>query len=312
MSTTEPYGAEPVAPRDPASGCSIIGPDQPYIQGMQRLKNSWKLAKVSWSVLKSDRTLLWFPVLSAISGLVVFGIFAGLVAATGVDNGSNGGLKGIGYLFIVIGYVALALVSTYFLGALVHGANQALEGRRAQLSECFAAANERLPRLLPWAVVQATVSIIIQALEERGFLGQIVATLLGAAWAVLTFLTIPIIMLEDVGPIAALKRSGHLLKGTWGENIAAQAGFGIFSLIAMLPAIIVLGLVAGSGSTVLLVTFGAVAVAWVLVVTVVVSALSGIYRTALYRFAVDGTAPPTFAGVDLEHAFGPRRAGRGT
>jgi len=55
-----------------------------------------------------------------------------------------------------------------------------------------------------------------------------------------------------------------------------------------------------------------VAVAWVLVVTVVVSALSGIYRTALYRFAVDGTTPPAFAGVDLEHAFGPRRTTRGT
>jgi hypothetical protein len=277
------------------------------ISAMQRIKNSWELAKVSWSVLKSDRTLLWFPVLSAIFGLIVVGVFGGLLAATGVNSGSNGGLKGIGYVFIVVGYIALAFVSTYFLGALVHGANEALEGRRAVLGDCFAAANGRLHRLLPWALIQATVSIIIQALEERGFLGQIVATVIGAAWAVVTFLTIPIIMLEDLGPIAALKRSGHLLKHSWGENIAAQAGFGIFSMLAILPAAIVLGLVVGSGSTVLIVGIGAIAVAWAVVVSLTISALSGIYRVALYRFAVDGAAPPAFAGADLQHAFGPRR-----
>ena len=282
------------------------------ISAMQRIKNSWELAKVSWSVLKSDRTLLWFPVLSAIFGLIVVGVFGGLLAATGVNSGSGGGMKGIGYVFIVVGYIALAFVSTYFLGALVHGANEALEGRRAALGDCFAAANGRLHRLLPWALIQATVSIIIQALEERGFLGQIVATVIGAAWAVVTFLTIPIIMLEDLGPIAALKRSGHLLKHSWGENIAAQAGFGIFSMLAILPAAIVLGLVVGSGSTVLIAGIGAVAVVYAVVVSVIISALSGIFRVALYRFAVDGAAPPTFAGADLQHTFGPRRnrAGR--
>jgi len=274
---------------------------------MPRLKNSWELAKVSWSVLKSDHTLALFPLLSAVVGLIVVGVFAGLIALTGVNSGADGGLKGLGYAFIVLGYVALAFVTTYFLGALVHGANEALEGRHATPSECFAAANARLHRLLPWAVVQATVSIIIQALEERGFLGQIVATLLGAAWAVITFLTVPVLMLEDIGPIAALKRSGHLLKSTWGENIAAQAGFGIFSFVAVLPALLILGAVAGSGNALAIVVFGAVAVAWIVVVSLLISALSGIYRTALYRFAVDGTAPPAFAGADLQHAFGPRR-----
>ena len=207
---------------------------------MQRIKNSWELAKVSWSVLRSDKTLAVFPILSAVASLILVGIFAGLIAATGVnDSGSNSGLKGIGYVFIVAGYIALAFVSTYFLAALVHAANEALEGRRAALGESFAAANTKLHRILPWALVQATVSIVIQALEQRGFLGQIVASLIGAAWAVVTFLTVPIIMLEDLGPIAALKRSGHLLRESWGENIAAQFGFSIFGLIGSLPAILV-------------------------------------------------------------------------
>lgn len=275
---------------------------------MERLRNSWELAKVSWSVLRSDTTLAVFPALSAVVGLLVVGIVAGLVAATGVNDAhGSSGLRGIGYVFIVLGYIALAFVTTYFLGALVHGANEALEGRRAELGECFAAANAKLHRLLPWAFVQATVSIIIRELENRGFIGQIVGSLIGAAWAIVTFLTVPILMLEDLGPIAALKRSGQLLKQSWGENIAAQFGFGLFGLVAMLPAILVIALAASSGSTVVVVAFGAVAVAWIVVVALAVSALTGIYRTALYRFAVDGVAPPAFAGADLQHAFGPRR-----
>jgi hypothetical protein len=275
---------------------------------MPRLKNSWELAKVSWSVLKGDRTLMVFPVLSAVLSLIVVGVFAGLIALTGVNNGNgSSGLKGIGYVFIVAAYLALAFIGTYFLGALVHGANQALEHKRADVGDCFAAANAKLHRLMPWAVVQATVSIVIQILEEQGFLGQIVASLIGVAWAVVTFLTVPIIMLEDLGPISALKRSGHLLKQSWGENIAAQAGFGILGVLALLPAAIVVGLVAGSGSTVVIVTFGAIALAYAVVVSLAISALSGIYRTALYRFAVDGVAPPAFADADLQHAFGPRR-----
>ena len=278
------------------------------LTAMERIRNSWELAKVSWSVLRSDKALAVFPALSAVVGLIVLGIFAGLIAVTGVNNTHGTSLRGIGYVFIVLAYIGLAFVTTYFLGALVHGANEALEGRRAELGECFAAANAKLHRLLPWAVVQGTVSIIIRAIEERfGFVGQLIGSLLGAAWAIVTFLTVPIIMLEDLGPIDALKRSGNLLKQSWGENIAAQFGFGVFGLVAMLPAVIVFALAAATGSLVVMIPIGAVAVAWALVVALALSALTGIYRTALYRFAVDGVEPPAFAGADLQHAFGPRR-----
>jgi hypothetical protein len=274
---------------------------------MLRIRNSWELAKVSWSVLRSDKSLAWFPVLSAIVGLIVVGVVAGLIAVTGTSDGS---LKGIGYVFVVAGYIALAFVTTYFLGALVHGANEALNGGHPEFGECFAAANERLHRILPWAIVQASVSMLIRALENQRVIGQIVAALIGGAWAVLTFLTVPIIMLEDLGPIDALKRSAALLRQTWGENLTAQLGFGLFGFVAALPAILVIAAGVAASSTVAVVLTAAIGVAWLVVVSVVVSALTGIFRTALYRFAVDGTAPPAFAGIDLANALA-RRADRG-
>lgn len=279
---------------------------------MQRIRNSWELGKISWSVLRSDKTLAAFPVFAAIAALVVFGVFGGLTALTGV-NTTDGeeSLQAMGYVFIAVGYVALAFVTTYFQAGLVSGANEVLDGRNATVRQSLDAANSKLHRILPWAVLSATVSIIISAIEERaGFVGQIISSILGAAWAVVTFLTIPVIVLEDLGPWNALKRSGTLLKQTWGENLAAQFGFGILGFVAALPAIALIAGGIATGSVVVAVVLGTVGVLWLIAVSVVLSAMSGIYRTALYRFTVDGAAPPAFADADLGHAFGHRK-GRG-
>jgi hypothetical protein len=274
---------------------------------MLRIKNAWELGKVSWSVLRSDKNLAWFPVMSAIAMLAAIGVFGGLIAATGVEDGANrDGLKPMGYVFVVLLYIAAAFISTYFQAALTAGANERLNGRASSVGGSMRVASSKLHRLLPWALVQATVSIVIQAIEERfGFVGVIIARLLGAAWAVVTFLTIPILMLEDLGPIDALKRSGALLKQTWGENLGAQFGFGILGMFAMLPGVglIALGVSAGGAAIVVAV----VGVVWIAAVAVVLSAMSGIYKTALYRFAVDGVAPPAFAGADLGTAFQERQ-----
>jgi hypothetical protein len=275
---------------------------------MQRIKNSWELGKISWSVLKSDRTLVWFPILSLLASLVVLGVVVGLLAATGVDGGrGRDSLEPIGYVFIFAGYVAWAFISAYFLGALVFAANRRLNGERTDFSDAISAATGRIHRLLPWAFVQATVSVIIRALEDRGWLGYLVARLLGTAWAVLTFLTIPIIMLEDLGPVAALKRSGELVKRSWGENLSAQIGFGLLGFVAALPGAVLLALGVGSGSTAVAIVLGGIGVIWFLIVGVVIAAMSGIFQTALYRFAVDGTAPPAFADAELGEVFQPKR-----
>ena len=277
---------------------------------MQRIRHSWELGKISWSVLRSDRTLAWFPVLSGIASLVVVGIFAALVSTTGVEpTAGQDSMQAIGYVFVVIGYIALAFVATYVLAALVHAANERLEGRDTSLSASLGAVNSKLHRILPWAIVQGTVSVVIAAIEERaGFVGQIIVRLIGAAWSIVTFLTVPVIMMEDVGPWNALKRSGTLLKQTWGENLVAQAGFGILAMVASLPGIALIAIGIATNQIVAAVGLGAIGVLWVLVVSVVVSAMSGIYRIALYRFAVDGKAPGAFAGSDLSGAFGPRKA----
>src|SRR5438552_6541461 len=103
--------------------------------GMNRIQTSWEIAKRSWAVLKSDKTLAWFPVFSFLGSLLVVGVIAGLVAAAGFDHGdTSDSLAPMGYVFVVVGYVGLAFVQTYFLAALVAGADARLQGRDSTVS----------------------------------------------------------------------------------------------------------------------------------------------------------------------------------
>ena len=63
------------------------------------------------------------------------------------------------------------------------------------------------------------------------------------AWEIVTWLAVPVVVVEGTGAIDSLKRSAGLFKTTWGENLVAQAGFGILGLVLMLPALVIAMLV---------------------------------------------------------------------
>jgi hypothetical protein len=216
-------------------------------------------------------------------------------------------MQPVGWVIIGFGYLGLAFVQTYFLAGLVAGADRRLHGQDSTVKGALEIANSRLHRLLPWALVSATVSVIIQQLERQGIIGQIIGSIVGLAWNLITFLTIPILVLEDVGIGTAFKRSKDLFKKTWGENVVGQFGLGIVGFVASVPGILIIAIGVATGSVVAAIAIGAVGVAWLIVAATIVSALSGIYRTALYWYASTGTVPGAFEGIDFQAAFRPRR-----
>lgn len=278
---------------------------------MGRFEMSWEIAKRSWAVLRADKTLAWFPVLSALGSLIVIAALGGLFLVAGIDDTSTGtSLQPIGYVLIVVAYLALAMVQTYFLAGLVAGADQRLRGQDSSLKGALEIANSRLHRLLPWAVVTATVTMILQAIEERfGIIGTIVARLVGLAWQLVTFLVVPILVLEDLGVGDALKRSKDLFKKTWGENVIGQFGLGIVGFLLALPGILLIAAGAFIGTAGLIV-LGGIGAILLIASAVIVSALSGIYRTALYHYAANGQVPGEFSGIDFAAAF-KRKGDRG-
>ena len=246
------------------------------------------------------------PVMSTIASIIIAATFFLPIVLSEMEGGP------VVYAISLLVYFLLSFVVIYFNTALVAAAYERLAGGDPTLGSSLTEANRHLPAILGWSGVSATVSMILKQLEERaGIIGAIVGRIAGLAWTLVTFLVIPVFVIEGLGVMDSIKRSADIFKRTWGENMAANVGFGLLGFLAMLPLIllVVLGAAAGSG-VVLGVTVG-LAVIGAILISITMATLSGIFQTALYMYATMGEVPGPFAGTDLAGAFRPKRRGRG-
>ena len=275
---------------------------------MSRIRNSFALARSSWAVLKADKELVLLPVISGIASVIVAASFILPILVTGFAD--IGGAT-IGLLLLM--YFVLAYITIFFNAALISAANERLEGGDPTIRSAIRGAARCAGRILPWALLSAVVSAILRALEERvGLVGKIVIAIVGMAWTVITFLVLPIIVVEGLSAGKALKKSGSLVRTTWGENLAGHVGLSIVGFLLILPSILlVVGGFASAGSGVGGVAIG-VGILWGIIVVVIMAALTGIYQTALYHFAVSGHVPSGyFDSTAIQSAFYSRRFRRG-
>jgi hypothetical protein len=275
----------------------------------ERFSRSWALVKASADVLRSDKELLWLPVISSIATLLVAATF--LIPIFGLRVFENGEMGPLGAIVGFAFYVCQYFVIFFFNTALVGAAMIRLEGGDPTVADGLNIAKSKIGVILGYAAIAATVGILLKMIEERaGFIGQIVVGLLGTAWTIATALTVPVLVAQDVGPIEAVKESVTLLKRSWGENIIGNAGIGLaFGLIifGVIAVFFVLAMLAAAVSWKLAIGVIVLGVVAVLLLGVVQAALAGIYSAALYRYAVDGQAPAGFETGALQLAFKPKK-----
>lgn len=281
----------------------------------ERIANGWQLTQQSWRVLMLDKKLLLFPLISGVACLFVMASFAIPLWASGYQAVlMDEGVDGIGQTQQIIGYVVLFayyfvnyFVIVFFNSGLIACAVIRFKGGNPTVADGFSAALARLPQIAGWALVAATVGVILKMIESRSErVGQIVASLLGMAWSAVTYFVVPVIVVEKTGPIDAAKRSLQVLKKTWGEALVANFGIGIIIFLATLVALIPLvsGVVAIATGAVWLGIIGVVVgIVALLLVSLIGSALNTIIIGALYLYAAEGTAPRQFDDDLLRHAF---------
>ena len=273
---------------------------------MGRISNTIALAKVSWRVLRKDRELLLIPVLSFLASIAVLALIW-LPTLSAIDTSTLAGeSEDPGAVLLVVGIItamALSVISVFFNGALVAGAHERLSGGDPTVRSAVGRAFSRLPGLLPWAILTGTVGLILQAARERaGWLGRFVVNMVGMAWQTATFLVVPAIVIDDHGAVSGLKASAALLKRTWGENIAARVGFGLLGFVAIIPAVLVVVATGALGGAALVLGI-LVAVPYLALVVVVLTALNAVFQTALYLYATTGSVPTEFDDSNLQASF---------
>jgi Family of unknown function (DUF6159) len=239
--------------------------------------------------------------------LAMVAIWAPALIARGVFEGHR--VDKHDPVFYIAG-LATAYVSTFiaifFNVALAACAVRSMRGEDTKVGEGISAAARRIGPILGWTFVATTVGLILRPLEERlPALGKIVAYIAGAAWAIATFFVIPVVALEGTGPFRSLQRSAAVVKAR-GEGATGAATIGVVTFVIVLAG--------GAGGAELIairllplgVAVLAATVAAVIVVSFISSALSQIFRVAVYRYAVTGEAPGGFDHQMLQSAFARR------
>ena len=276
---------------------------------------TWGIMKICWGVLQKDRELLVFPLVSGVAMIVLAAITFSVGSSTGAleragaaaGSQSATALQTADIVLFAGIYFVGAFIVIYFNAALIGAAMIRIRGGDPSVWDGLAIANAHLPQIIGWALISATVGLILRILRDRlrhNFIGQIVLGLVGGIWAYLTFMVIPILIVDNVGPIEAIKRSGGLFKRTWGEQVTANFGFGIISILAIIVAAIP-ALLVGMVSPVAGIALGVVTIGTVIVT---VAALEGIFKAALYEYVAEDVVAEDFSSELLGGAFVPKGA----
>jgi hypothetical protein len=285
---------------------------------MERVARSWDLIVKSWAVLQSDKKLMLLPVASAIASVLISVVMLGGYALAFQPEihrfmaaGSHPGPVRIDQsasIFLFLFYLVNYFVVVYFNVALVTAASNRLAGSSASIDEGLQNAWQRKGKILQWAILSATIGVLMRALEERlGFLGRLGIRLLGVVWNLGSYFVVPVLAAEDVGPVEALYQSAQLITDTWGEEISGSFSFGLIFFLLSIPGIALPFLLRASTLGIAGMVAGFVIAAIYLVILAIISAtLQGIFNAALYRYAKTGELSVCFGADDLRSAWQPK------
>ena len=243
---------------------------------------SWRLMKASLRVIREDKRILVFPLLSGASMLILAATFIGSMLFAGTNP-----ILAIILLFVI--YLMLYFVSIYFNTAVIGFASIKLEGGYPEIRDGIRTANRNLWSIFKWAVVAATVGAILRIISSRqGLVGKIIVSITGFAWSMATFFVVPVLVYEGASIRDALKRSIRLFKSTWGEAAVGSLSVSavIFSLGFAGITIIIFGSLVG-GHAGFLFSLSLAMIYWIILSCIGIAA-QGVLTATLYRYASMG------------------------
>jgi hypothetical protein len=282
-----------------------------------RISNGFALARSSWAVLMKDKHLIVFPIVSGILFVLVVASFA-VPLATLVDwnkvqqQANNNRVPPWAYVVAFAFYFCTYFVTIFCNAALLSCAFLRFNGETPTVRDGFGAALARLPQIFAWALISATVGVLLKVIENvHEKVGEIVAAVLGTVWSIMTFFVVPVLVVEKAGPVEAVSRSVALLKQTWGEALVGRMGIGLVLFLLALPILLLFfagiyllatGMVPAGAAV--LIASGVL----FLIYLAVSAALQTILLAALYHYATDGKVPEGYERDSFAGAFTPKTA----
>ena len=284
---------------------------------MNAISRSWNITKLTFTVIGQDKEMLLFPFFASIASILYVAAIlvpSGLLQALSESDAAGAeavwGVTEYTILFVV--YLGLSFIATFFNVCVVYTTKTRFEGGDATFMDSIRFGMSKTVIIFQWSLLAATVGLLLAMLERfalrLGGIGKIVVNLirsvLGLAWSVLTLFVVPVLVYENVSPLEAVRRSKDILKKTWGERLGRAFGLGLIQFVCILAVIgVTLGLgilvPQGPGGLVVM-ALGAICL---LGVFLVFNVANTIFNTALYVYASTGKEPAVFDAEVLVNAF---------
>jgi hypothetical protein len=258
----------------------------------------------SWQILKQDKELAWFPVLSAITSLIALAFFAAVIFFTFLKGDihmlqtmSESQPTGpVGYSILFAYYIVMFCITNYFLAglyAIVHGR---FNGQNLSMSDGIAHANKNFNKIFIWSLISATVGLVLQIIADRSkIIGNIVAGIFGAAWNILTYFSLPSLVIGQRSIKDSFKESASVIRKTWGETIIINFSMGLFfGCIFFLGTALAIGIVILVPISQIFLIVSILYIIFFVTMIIISSTLGAIFKLALYEYAVTGVIPNGF------------------
>jgi hypothetical protein len=284
------------------------------------LSRSWKFAKISYGIIWDFKQLIVFPIISGAAALAVLASFVAPLWSSGTleqwmafaDPDAtvqpSTADQAIMWTTLFLFYFCTYFVIVFFNSALTACAMKVISGEAPTIGYGLSMAGRRLPQIAAWAFVSALIGVLLKAIENvNEKAGRFIAAILGSAWTALTFFVVPVLVIEGVGPVTAIKRSIGTLRKTWGEALVGNFSMGFLSFLVILPVVVILfivgGLAAASGSTAGVTAAIVLGVILVVIATAVTSAADVVFKALLYNHATGQSVPSTIDTSTFADAF---------
>jgi hypothetical protein len=203
-------------------------------------------------------------------------------------------------LFVL--YLISYFIVIYFNAAVIACATIRLNGGDPTVKDGLRIASQHIGKIFVWALVSATIGVLLSALSRRaGLAGRIAIWLIGVAWSIATYFVVPVLIYEKEGAWGSLKKSASLFKRTFGESVVGNLAMGLIffglALVGLVPLFIGIWAYLTYASLLALIVCVAVAVIYWVVIACIQSAAQGVMTAALYRYATTGKIHEDFAPV---------------
>lgn len=290
----------------------------------ETFKRSWDITKVTFSILRDNKSLIWFPtlafILSAIFSLTMIG---STILIKYTDSSVAGVPEVPSYIILFLTYLGLSFISTFFNFAVVHSAKKIFEHKEASFSDSMRYTLSKIHLVFIWSLVVAVVGLLFKILErlakQMKEAGKIILLLtraiLGIAWSIATIFVIQSMVYNETKPIDSIRDSISTFRKTWGETMVRAFGLGAVEF-ALIMGGLFLGMIVfftamffsiSQGSLALgltlMIAVGVLIGLYLLGVIMVFSVANSIFNTAIYIYAKTGKVPGYYSIETLSKAF---------